>query len=292
MPTVDKDSLNSFVLNTEKMIESMDYTNPSWWTEKAIDYGTRLVISIIILVVGFIITKQISKMITRVLNKRKFDESLRSFLVSMFSISLRILVVITALGQLGVEMTSFIALIGAAGIAIGMAFSGTLGNFAGGIMILVFRPFKVGDFLSAQGEMGIVKEIQIFNTILVTVDNKTIIIPNGAIANGNMTNFTMQEQRRVDFSFGISYGDDYDIAKKTIEKFIEEDKRILKEPEYFIGLGSLGDSSVNITVRVWTKTDDYWPVFFLMNERVYKEFKDVGLSIPFPQMDVHIKKQE
>ena len=202
------------------------------------------------------------------------------------------MVVLTALTQLGVEMTSFVALLGAAGLAIGMAFSGTLGNFAGGVMILIFRPYKVGDLILAQGEQGIVQQIQIFNTILLTLDNKTVIIPNGALANGNITNFTHQEIRRVDFTVGIAYGDDYDTAKATLKRFIDEDERILGDQNNFIGLGNLGDSSVNITLRAWCKTEDYWDVFFLMNERIYKEFGQNGLNIPFPQMDVHLHNEK
>ena len=188
-------------------------------------------------------------------------------------------------------MTSFVAILGAAGLAIGMAFSGTLSNFAGGVMILLFKPFKVGDFVNMQGEEGLVHEIQIFNTILHTVDNKVIILANGAVANGTITNYTKADKRRVDWVFGIGYGDKLRIAKELINKFIEEDTKILKDPVPFVGLGELGDSSVNITVRAWVKTEDYWDVYFLMNERVYNEFESAGLSIPFPQMDVHIQKE-
>lgn len=275
---------------TQTVSEHIDYANPQFWIDKSIDWGTKILIAIAILIIGMMIVKRISKITNKVLRKKEFDESLTTFLSSMVSITLRILVVITALGQLGVEMTSFIALIGAAGLAIGMAFSGSLGNFAGGVMILIFKPYKVGDYISAQGEEGVVKEIQIFNTIILTLDNKTIIIPNGAMANGNMTNFTMQEKRRVDFTVGIAYGDDYEKAKTTLEKFIAEDDKILKNKANFIGLVELADSSVNIALRVWCKTDHYWDVYFKMNERIYKEFGKEGLNIPFPQMDVHIQK--
>lgn len=274
----------------EETASKIDYTDPQFWIGSAIEWGTNILIAVAILVIGLMVTKRISKMMAKLLKKKDFDESLRTFLTSMVAISLKIMVVITALGMLGLEMTSFIALLGAAGLAIGMAFSGTLGNFAGGIMILIFRPYKVGDYISAQGEEGIVKEVQIFNTILLTLDNKTIIVPNGAMANGNMTNFTFQETRRVDFTVGIAYGDDYDKAKAVLEQFIAEDDKILKDPASFIGLGELADSSVNITVRTWTKTEHYWDVHFKMNERIYKEFDGHGLSIPFPQMDVHVHK--
>ena len=274
---------------TQTVAENIDYTSPQFWIDKSIDWGTKLIIAIAILVIGMMIAKRISKLTNKLLRKKEFDESLTGFLSSMVSITLKILVVITALGQLGVEMTSFVALIGAAGLAIGMAFSGTLGNFAGGVMILIFKPYKVGDYISAQGEEGIVKEIQIFNTIILTLDNKTIIVPNGAMANGNMTNFTEEQKRRVDFTVGIAYGDDYDKAKATLEKFIAEDDKILKDEPYFIGLVELADSSVNLALRVWCKTEDYWDVYFKMNERIYKEFEQVGLNIPFPQLDVHIQ---
>ena len=202
---------------------------------------------------------------------------------------LKVLVVITAITQLGVEMTSFVALLGAAGIAIGMAFSGTLSNFAGGVMILVLKPFKVGDLVLTQGEQGIVKEIQIFNTYLHTTDNKVIILPNGPVANGNIINFTQADKRRVDWIFSISYGDDFEQAKKLVQQFMKEDNRILPDPENFIGLSLLADSAVTITVRAWVKTDDFYPVFFDMNELVYKEFEENGLHFPFPQMDIHLK---
>lgn len=259
-----------------------------WLADKAYEWGLNLVLALAILIIGTMVAKRVAKLVGKVLDRKKFDESLKKFLMSMVSISLRILVVVTALGQLGMEMTSFIALIGGAGLAIGMAFSGTLGNFAGGVMILIFRPYKVGDYIQAQGEEGIVKEIQIFNTVMLTVDNKTIIIPNGSLANGNITNYTMEKMRRVDFTVGIGYGDKYGHAKSVLERFISEDDRILKDPAPFIGLGELADSSVNITLRVWTKTEDYWNVFFAMNEKIYKEFDQEGLNIPYPQMDVHV----
>ena len=252
--------------------------------------GMRLFTALAILIIGFWLAKMLSRAIERLMKKRKTDESLIGFMRSLTSIGIKTLVVVTAITQLGVEMTSFVAILGAAGLAIGMAFSGTLSNFAGGVMILLFKPFKVGDYVHMQGEEGIVKEILIFNTILTTLDNKIIILANGAVANGTITNFTKADKRRVDWVFGIGYGDDLKVAKELIAKFIKEDSRILVDENNFVGLGELGDSSVNITVRAWVKTDDYWGVFFDMNERVYNEFAAAGLSIPFPQMDVHIQK--
>jgi len=251
----------------------------------------NITIAAAILFVGFWVAKRISKAVTKLLHKKKTDESLTSFISSLAGMGLKIMVVIAAIGQLGIEMTSFIAILGAAGFAIGMAFSGTLSNFAGGVMILFFKPFKIGDYVNMQGEEGYVKEILIFNTILTTLDNKIIILANGAVANGTIINYTKAENRRVDMVFGIAYGDDLKVAKEVLMKFIEEDARILKDPAPFVGLGELGDSSVNITTRAWVNHADYWGVYFDMHERVYNEFEAAGLSIPFPQMDVHIQKE-
>ena len=190
--------------------------------------------------------------------------------------------------MLGVKMTSFIAVLGAAGLAIGMALSGSLQNFAGGVMILIFKPFKVGDYITAQGHSGTVKEIQIFQTILNTPDKKTVILPNGALSTGPMINFSTEPQRRVDFTFGIGYNDDIDKAKMVIREVVEKDARILKEPEPFIGVMSLGESSVDLVTRVWANAGDYWGIFFDMQENIKKEFDRQGISIPFPQRDVHL----
>jgi small conductance mechanosensitive channel len=257
-----------------------------------IDLGFRIALAIAILVIGFWIAKAMGRAVERILISRKADQSLIGFMRSLTSIGLKALVIVTAISQLGVEMTSFVALLGAAGLAIGMAFSGTLSNFAGGVMILLFKPFKVGDYVHMQGEEGSVKEVLIFNTILTTLDNKVIILANGAVANGTITNFTKAKKRRVDWEFGIAYGDDLKQAKLLLSRFMDEDSRILKDEGNFIGLGALGDSSVNITVRAWVETEDYWNVFFAMNERVYNEFGAAGLSIPFPQMDVHLKSEK
>ena len=274
-----------------KELEKMLGMNTGSLSALLIDVGIRIAITLAILIIGFWIAKVLSKAIVKVLKKRGADDSLVSFIRSLTSIGLKVLVLITAMSQLGVEMTSFVAILGAAGLSIGLAFSGTLSNFAGGVMILLFKPFKVGDYVNMQGEEGTVKEILIFNTNLTTLDNKIIILANGAVANGTVTNFTKAEKRRVDWVFGIAYGDDLKVAKVLLDKFISEDERILKEGANFIGVGELGDSSVNITVRAWVKTEDYWNVFFTMNERVYNEFGDAGLSIPFPQMDVHMQKE-
>lgn len=256
-----------------------------------VNMGGKLILAVVIFVVGFWLAKVLSKALEKMLRKGKSDEGLISFLSSLTKIVLKVLVIITAITQLGVEMTSFVALLGAAGLAIGMAFSGTLSNFAGGVMILIFKPFKVGDLIETDSKLGVVDSISIFNTYLKTMDNRAIILPNGPVANNTIVNFTREEIRRVDWSFGIAYGDNLLVAKNTLTKFIEEDPRILKDPEPLVALGALADSSVDITARGWVKTDDYWDVFFAMNERVYNEFGKEGLNFPFPQMDVHLKQQ-
>jgi small conductance mechanosensitive channel len=263
------------------------------WNEYSpliVEYGTGLVYALLVLIFGFWIAKLITKSIKKMMLKGEMDDSLVPFLSSLISTVLKLLVVISALGMLGIEMTSFIALLGAAGLAVGMALSGTLQNFAGGVMILIFKPFKAGDFIDAQGHMGVVKEIQIFNTILTTGDNKTIIIPNGGLSTGAMVNFSTQPKRRVDWTFGIGYGDDADKAKQVLRALLDTDKRILQDPEPFIALSELADSSVNFVVRAWVNASDYWGVYFAMNENVYKTFEKEGLNIPYPQMDIHLDK--
>ena len=256
----------------------------------SVSYGPKLIGAIIVIIVGFWIAKLITKAVVKAMSKSKTETSLISFIESLVGITLKILVVISAMGMIGIEMTSFIAILGAAGLAVGLALSGTLQNFAGGVIILMLKPFKVGDFIEAQGYLGTVKEISIFTTLLNTVDKKLIIIPNGPLSTGALTNFSAEPIRRVDWTFGIAYGDDMDNFKKAINIFIAEDERIMKDPEAFIALSELGDSSVNFTVRVWVNAADYWGVFFDMNEKVYKRFADYKLNIPFPQMDVHVQK--
>ncbi len=272
-------------------IESMLGFEAGEFVEFLLGIGIKLAISIAVIVIGFWVANKLSKTVRKVLTKKDTDASLVGFLSSLTSTGLKILVLVTAITQLGVEMTSFIAILGAAGFAIGMAFSGTLANFAGGVMILFFKPFKIGDYVNMQGEEGTVEEVLIFNTILSTIDNKIVILANGAVANGTIVNYTKAENRRVDWSFGIAYGDDLQVAKELLNKFIAEDTRILKSPAPFVGLGELGDSSVNLATRAWVNHSDYWDVHFDMNERVYNEFGAAGLSIPFPQMDVHVQKE-
>jgi len=259
-------------------------------TELTMSYGPKLVAAIAVWVIGGWIVKLILKGIDKTMEKGKTDASLRPFLSGLIGGLLKVMVVITALGMLGIEMTSFIAILGAAGLAVGMALSGTLQNFAGGVMILIFKPFKVGDVIDAQGYVGAVKEIQIFNTMLKTPDNKTIIIPNGGLSTGTMVNFSTEERRRVDWTIGVGYGDDLDKARAVIQRLCDNDSRILTDTAVLIAVSELADSSVNFTVRAWVNAADYWGVFFAMNENVYNTFNKEGLNIPYPQMDVHVHK--
>ena len=254
-----------------------------------LEVGLNLLIAVVIFFIGMRLAKFFSKMVVRLLERRDSDKGLITFMKGLVSGLIKILTVITVFSQLGVEMTSFIALLGAAGLAIGMAFSGTLGNLAGGIMLLIFKPFKVGDYITTQGESGTVKEIQIFHTVMTTTDNKTIIIPNGPLYNNNITNFSMQPTRRVDFSFGFGYGEDFKLARDTVLKILNSHDKVFQDPEPLVKLGSLGESSVNLTVRVWCNKEDYWDIHFYVNEKVYERYGQIdGLSIPFPQMDVHV----
>ncbi|MDA9328533.1 mechanosensitive ion channel [Flavobacteriales bacterium] len=255
----------------------------------ALEFGYRLTGAIFALIIGLWIIKKIVGGIAKIMSSKNVDDSLQPFLRSLLNISLKALLVISVLSMLGVEMTSFVAILGAAGLAVGLALSGTLQNFAGGVMILIFKPFEVGHVITAQGHTGSVFEIQIFNTILKTPDNKHIIIPNGGLSTGSMVNFSKEATRRVDWTFGIGYGDDIDKAKEVLNRLIQADSRIKQDPEPFIAVSELGESSVDFSVRVWVESADYGGVYFAMNESVYKTFNKEGLSIPYPQMDVHVQ---
>lgn len=279
MPTGDMWLMESF--------ENLDI-NADMLMMLSMNYGPRLIGALATLVLGLWAVRIVIDVVRRMFVRGNVDPSLASFLGSLAAILLKLLIYITALGVLGVEMTSFIAILGAAGLAVGLALSGTLQNFAGGVMILFFKYFKVGDFIEAQGHMGVVKEIQIFVTVLTTSDNRTIIVPNGPLATGSLINYSTQPTRRVDWTFGIAYGDDVDQAYAVLRELIAADERIQQVPAPFMAVSALADSSVNIVVRVWVNAPDFWPVHFAMNEQVYKSFAQAGLTIPFPQRDVHI----
>ena len=248
----------------------------------------KLFVALIVLIIGRWCIKLVKRWMANGLMQKHGDPTLHSFFSNLVSVVLNFILIIFIISILGVNTSSLVALLASAGLAIGMALSGTLQNFAGGVVIILFRPFKVGDFIAAQGQEGVVKEIQIFNTIVLTTDNKVIHIPNGILSTGVMTIFTKEDTRRVDWTVSISYGDDYDKAKATILKLCKEDARILKKPEPFVEIAALNNSSVDLKVRVWVKSADYWPVFFSMNEKVYKTLPKEGLHFPFPQLDVHV----
>ncbi len=253
-----------------------------------VDLGGRILGALIIFIIGKFLISWANKLFAKLLIKRKVDVGVQTFLKSMVSLLLYVMLGLAVIGKLGIELTGFAALLASAGVAIGMALSGNLQNFAGGIIILVFRPYKVGDYIEAStGASGTVQEIQIFHTVLVTGDNKVVYAPNGAMSNAVVTNYSHKEVRRVDFSFGVEYGTDFDRVQAVLNSIIAADNRILSTPAPFIELGQLADSSVNITVRVWTKASDYWGVFFDMNKTVYATFNKEGIEFPFPQLTVH-----
>lgn len=277
---------------TAENLSKIDF-NEVWsqLLSSAIDLGLKILVAILIYWVGKFLIDLLYKVVKNTLEHRNVDASINTFLLSLIRMVMMFVLIITIIGVLGINTSSFVALFASAGVAIGMALSGTLQNFAGGVMILLFKPYKVGDWIDAAGVSGGVKEIQIFNTILTTADNKTIIIPNGKLSNDTITNYSKAGTRRVDWSFGIAYGDDYDKAKAVLTQFINDDKRIMQNPAPAIVLDQLADSSIQIVVRAWVDGADYWSVLYDMNERVYKEFGKHGLSFPFPQMDVHITKE-
>ena len=261
----------------------------NWLTTSGLSFCVSLLGALAFLFIGFWVSKLIVKALRKMMVRKNSDPGLISFVCSLANIALKIMIIISVMGMVGIQMTSFIAVLGAAGIAIGMALQGTLSNFASGVMILIFKPYKVDDYIEAQGVAGIVKEIQIFNTIITTVDNKTIIVPNSSLATNLLTNYSKQDKRRVDWTVGVTYGTDFKVARDSIMRILEADSRILKDPAPFISIIELADSSVNIVVRAWVNTPDYWDVFFDFNNKVYATFNEEGIEFPFPQMDVHLK---
>ncbi len=239
-----------------------------------------------ILVVGWILINIFVSLFRSTLTKRKVDATLVPFISSLLNAILKVALVISVAAKVGIQTTSFVAILGAAGLAVGLALQGSLSNFAGGVLILLLKPFKVGHFIEACGFSGTIKEIQIFHTIMLTADNKTIILPNGSLANGPIVNFSSQPTRRMDIVFGISYGDDFNKAKELIKGLLESDKRVHKDPEYFVRVVELADNSVNIQVRAWVDSGDYWAVRFDLIENTKATFDNEGVSFPFPQRDV------
>ena len=262
------------------------------YTEKAVElimaYGPKLLLAIVVLLIGLWIIKLVVKAFRKAMDKGGMDVSLQGFLAGLVSILLKALLFISVASMIGIATTSFIAILGAAGLAIGLALQGSLANFAGGVLILLFKPFKVGDFINAQGHAGTVEAIKIFFTTLKTPDNKTIIIPNGGLSNSSIVNFSTEARRRVDMTFGIGCADDIQKAKGILNRLIQTDTRILKDPEPAVVVSELADSSVNFTMRAWCDAADYWGIFFDMQEKVKGAFDKEGVTIPFPQQELHV----
>jgi small conductance mechanosensitive channel len=246
-------------------------------------YVPKLLLAIVVLLIGLWLIKILVKFIRKAMEAGGTDASLQKFLLSLINILLKVLLLISVASMVGIATTSFVAILGAAGLAIGLALSGNLSNFAGGVLILFLKPFKVGDFINAQGHAGVVHEIQVFHTILKTPDNKTIIIPNGILSNGSIINFSTESQRRVDLFFGINYTNDIQKAKAVFNKVAESDARILKKPAPEFLVSELGESAINFEVRLWCKTDDYWDVFYGTKEKVKIAFDKEGITAPIPQ---------
>ncbi|MCB1875185.1 MAG: mechanosensitive ion channel [Chromatiales bacterium] len=251
-------------------------------------YGLKLVAAIAIFIIGKWVAKLIRRVILRMMEKGQVDTTIQSFVANLAYVGAMVFVVLAALGQLGIQTTSFIAVLGAAGLAIGLALQGSLSNFAAGFLLIIFRPFKVGDFIEGAGTSGVVDKIEIFTTTLRTGDNKTIIIPNSSLTGGNIINYSAQETRRVDLTVGVSYEDDIKKVKAVLMDIISAESRVLKDPAPLVAVSELADSSVNFTVRLWVKSSDYWGVYFGTTEAVKLRFDQEGISIPYPQTDIHV----
>ena len=259
--------------------------------ELSLSAGRHILIALIIYLVGTFLIKIINRLVAAMLNRRHVDVGVQSFLRSLVRILLTLLLIISVISALGINTTSFAALLASAGVAVGMALSGNLQNFAGGLVVLLFKPYRVGDIIEAQGTLGRVREIQIFHTILTTYDNKTVYIPNGSLSTSTVVNHSREETRRVQWTIGVDYGQDIDLVRSKIQKLFSSDQRILQSPDErrpFVGIDALADSSVNLVVRVWVKTDDYWAVFYQGQQALYDMFCREGINIPYPQTEVHI----
>lgn len=269
-------------------IDIQKITDQAW--TMILEYGPKLLLAIITLLIGLWIIKHLVRLVEKGLNKGKTDSTLVPFAMNLVSWVLKLLLFLSVATMIGIETTSFIAIFSAATLAIGLALQGSLSNFAGGVMLLIFRPYKTGDLIEAQGHLGVVKTIQLFNTILISPENKTIIVPNGAVAGNSIVNFTAEGQLRVDLSAGISYDADLKKAKQVLMDILVNDPLVLKDPAPFVGVSEMADSSVNFAVRPWAKVEDYWTVYFGVNEKIKLALDEAGIPIPFPQMDVHLDK--
>ena len=273
--------MEDFVVKAKEFIAHLVFYN-----------GTKLLLALVILFIGWKLIKFACNLLRKLFIKKEVDKSLQDFLLSLITILLKILLILTVMSMIGLEITSFIAILGAAGLAIGMALQGTLQNFAGGIIILILKPFKVGDFIEQGSFSGVVKQIQIFNTVLCTADNKIIILPNTQLATNPLINYTKSQIRRVDIPCGIAYGESVDRARAILLGIAATHPEILKEPDVpTVLVMALSDSSVNLQLRVWVKTDDYWKVYFALNQAIYDKFNEVGIEIPFNQLQVHLTQK-
>lgn len=255
--------------------------------EQGSQLGWTLIKALLVYLIGKLIINLINKLVRRILTKRDIEASVKTFVGSLVNVILTVLLIVSVVGALGVQTTTFAALLASAGVAIGMALSGNLANFAGGLIILLFKPYKIGDYIEYLNIGGTVKEIQIFHTILSTVDNKVIYVPNGSLSSGVVTNFSHQTTRRVDWTFGVDYGADYEKVKQILDEILAGEPRILPDPAPFVALHALAASSVNVVVRVWVNSGDYWGVYFDINQKVYETFNAKGINFPFPQLTVH-----
>ena len=280
---------------TDAMVMLRDTPASEWVPQLIQQYlvplGIKILVAIFVLIIGRWIIRLVKKWMANGLMSKHGDRTLHTFLSNLVSVVLNFVLIIFIISILGINTSSLVALLASAGLAVGMSLGGTLQNFAGGIIIILLRPFKVGDFISAQGQEGVVKEIQIFNTVILSTDNKVIYLPNGNLSTGVITIFTKEEKRRIDWTVSISYGDDFDKAKSVLTRLCNEDPRILKDPAVFVAVNNLNNSSVDLRVRAWVKSADYWPVFFDMNEKIYKALPKEGLTFPFPQVDVHFEQK-
>jgi len=270
----------------QKAVSWNDIVN--FLTHQALDFGLKLLICIVIYIVGKKLIRLLNNVLEKLMNNRNLDVSVISFLTSLVNILLTVVLLITIVNILGINNSSFLALFASVGVALGMALSGTMQNFAGGVMILLFRPYKIGDYIQAQNQEGTVKSIQIFSTVLITGDNRTIYVPNGGLSNNVIVNFNNQDMRRIEWTINIAYGTDYDKAKSTLLDILSSDNRIESNPKPFVALKALSPNSVDVLIRAWAKRSDYWDVYFNINEKIYKIFTDKGIDMPFPQMTVHL----
>ncbi len=282
-------------MNDEILADAMAF---DWTTlmellqEKGVEFGVKVATALAIYLIGKYLVKILIRGIGALMQKQGIDKTLERFVCNLVRISLMVVIIIAAIDALGVKTTSFIAIFGAAGLAVGLALQGSLSNFASGVLIVLFRPYRVGDFIEAAGIAGSVEEVQILTTILKTGDNKQIIVPNSQIMDSIITNYSANDTRRVDMTIGVSYDDDLDKVRKTLEELIGAEDRILPEPAPLIAISALADSSVNFVVRPWVNSGDYWGVMFDMTEAIKKRFDQEGISFPFPQQDVHLYKQD